>query len=351
MSKIPWTCRCGAHYQLPASAVGKNVRCKKCGHRERLLGGGLSPDADGDRRPITDVGPIPIVGEPIPVAGDEPTRPAGLQLPGDLDVIIEEAEHPSRPLQRRSFWADVAYSFTLLIEPGNLPAFGVCAFFNLLALGLLVGGVGIATLSRGFLVNFALCVLGVLAFGWLFAYYMRIIMEVAANEDDLPSTLIGDPFEAVFKPLFTFVATWFCLLLPAITLAVIEFYWGFYVPRVWYQAALIFAVIMWPMSILCVSIGGVSVFVRADLMVYSVLSTFVPYTMVWLLLLATGGCGYALFKLVATDVAGRTSLLSRHFLAGVALLAIIMTFASIVAMRVIGLYYRHFKHRFAWSWE
>ena len=32
-------------------------------------------------------------------------------------------------------------------------------------------------------------------------------------------------------------------------------------------------------------------------------------------------------------------------------LYVLSTYASIVSMRIIGLYYHHFKNDFAWSWE
>jgi hypothetical protein len=329
MSNAIWTCRCGARYRVSPAQTEKKLRCKKCGYSEQIAAKG-----------------------PLPLAGDEPSSTAPIQFPADHDVIIEESEppHPS-PANRRTFGADVASSLVLPIEPQNLPAFAICTFFNLLALGLVHSVTQVVMWGNISILNFVLSIVGVAAFAWLFAYYMRIIAEVADDDDDLPTTMTGSVYDVILKPFFTFLTTWFCLLLPAIALVYLGLYCDMYVPRLWFQATLVFAVAMWPMAILCVSIGGIGIFTRADLILYTVFSTFLPYTIVWLLLLLTGACGYGLFRLLASEVAGRTPLLSRHFLAGLALLAMATTFLSIVAMRVIGLYYRHFKHRFAWSWE
>lgn len=329
ISNTIWTCRCGARYRISPALAGKKLLCKKCGYSEKTALQG-----------------------PLPPAGDELPSNTPIQFPSDRDVIIEESEQPRpSPTNRRTFWADVAYSLVLPIEPQNLPALAICTFFNLLALGLVYSVTQAVMWGNISILTFVLSIAGAVAFTWLFAYYMRIIAEVADDDDDLPATMTGSAYDVILRPFFTFLTTWFCLLLPAIALVYLGFYWDMYVPRVWFQATLIFAVAMWPMAILCVSIGGIGIFTRADLILYTVFSTLVPYTIVWLLLLLTGACGYGLFRLLASEVAGRTPLLSRHFLAGLVLLAMATTFLSIVAMRVIGLYYRHFKHRFAWSWE
>ena len=105
------------------------------------------------------------------------------------------------------------------------------------------------------------------------------------------------------------------------------------------------------MAVLCVSIGGITVFSRADVMVYSVLRTLGPYTVVWILVLINVAVGRYVWQGVTTSSSGGASLLWRHPPAAGALLSLCLAYSSLVAMRVIGLYYRHFRHRFAWSWE
>ena len=63
------------------------------------------------------------------------------------------------------------------------------------------------------------------------------------------------------------------------------------------------------------------------------------------------GGGYV-WQLVQTRPGpGGVSYLTLHPFAGVVLWSLILAYGSVVVMRVIGLYYRHFRHRFAWSWE
>ncbi len=284
--------------------------------------------------------------DPIPLSDDASPPPATSRRPNEWDVIIEESPPENPVVQRRSFGSDLAYSLVLFIEPSNLLSLGVLWFFNLLAasqLWLALSGSAIG------LVSLFCC--GLL-YAWLFAYYMRLVLEIADNQDDLPDTMIGDVWEAVVRPFFTFVMTWFCLMLPAIIMISLRTKWNLNVPLVWIWAAVFLAFFMWPMALLGVSIGGVSVFVRADLMLYTVLRTFFPYLIVWALLLIMFGVGYWLIKFVSSGgAAAATPIWAKHGLAGAALISLFVTYTSIVAMRVIGLYYRHFKHRFAWSWE
>jgi len=328
MEKVTWTCQCGARYRFSTKAAGLKIRCRKCGRKSRL----------------PDTGPLPFKEETPPSAPP-------IQFPSERDVIIEEAE-PEGPVTRRTtFWGDILSGFIFFIEPTNLSALFVCWFATLITIGLLHAGsqpfaaTGVVVVFVGFMF------VGILSFGWLCSYYMRIVLEVAGDEDELPGTLSEGWWDATFRPLIVFVATWACLLCPAIVLIWLRNNMNLNVPILWIQAVLVLAVVMWPMAALCVSIGGVSVFARADLMLYSVARTILPYTVVWILLLITGVGAYYLVYLISAGVGGGRPLLSRHPLATVALLSLILTYSAIVAMRVIGLYYRHFKHRFAWSWE
>jgi hypothetical protein len=49
--------------------------------------------------------------------------------------------------------------------------------------------------------------------------------------------------------------------------------------------------------------------------------------------------------LVIPDDAGLGTMLGASMVVG-----LVTVVTNVAAMRVVGLYYHHFKHRFAWSW-
>ena len=93
------------------------------------------------------------------------------------------------------------------------------------------------------------------------------------------------------------------------------------------------------MTALCVAMGGFSTLARYDLLVVTVLKSLPVYVLTAGAVFVALSRNYLLAAVV--DVLG--------ILGGAVLIAIGL-YLEIVAMRMIGLYYHHFKHRFAWSW-
>lgn len=338
-----WTCVCGHSYKIPPGAVGRRARCRRCGHVARI------PAADSPSPKARSAKNAGDAG--IPLADERDPLP---QVPTFVppDVVIEESpEEPFVVPYPRSFLADVAHSLLFFIEPENLPSLAIVWLFT--AFAILSSGVSSLMLGPGFgfMLAPAFVITVVVIVGWVGSYCMRLIEETVADEDDLPGTTSGGFFESVLRPLGLFAAAWVCLLLPVIAMAVVELTWGLPIPTLWYQMAAVAAVFMWPMAVLCVSIGGITVFARADLMIASVLRTFVPYLLVWLLLAITGLLTWYVCRLLATPPPGRPSPLANHPLPATVLIGWVFAYATIIAMRIIGLYYRHYKQRFAWSWE
>jgi len=236
-------------------------------------------------------------------------------------------------------------------EEGRAALF-LCAFINSFAFILFRVGVGFSIRRLGLLLATGMIVVSLFAFGWVSAYYMAIIRNTAGGDDRLPNSSLSGTDSTAATGLGHFVLTWFCLLLPAMLLATARSMWNLNIPDVWIHTLMVFALVMWPMGILCVSIGGISVFFRFDLMVYSVLATFWAYVVVWVILLAAVyGGRFAIELITLPTPTGAPAPFAGHPLAATALIAVLITYISIVAMKAIGLYYRHFKHRFAWSWE
>lgn len=264
------------------------------------------------------------------------------------DVIIEESEPQTATIPPdASFWSEVTFSAFFIIEPVNLGALAVVWFFNILL---------VASFQFGAFMLWPVCLLAVpatlLLSGCLFAYYMRIIQEAAAGDEQLPSTTgPGGAYENVLRPMFVFLATWLYLFVPALAIAIIRTAWNLNIPDEFIKAVFYAGIFMWPMAVLCVSIGGVTVLARVDLMVANVYRTLGPYLFVWIVLMATLVGGSVIWEFINKRPGPASpSVFAQHPLTGSAFLSLILSYGSIVTMRVIGLYYRHFRHRFACSW-
>jgi DNA-directed RNA polymerase subunit RPC12/RpoP len=323
-----WTCRCGAQFAVTGDIEGRRVKCTKCGHATVYHS------------------EVPLVETP-----KQPTlvtpRAASPRPP-----VVHESPKPDRipELLPTTFGSDILNSLTFFIDPQNLGAWMVVWLFNLMMLALAAFGLAVVSWRRVHLAIFAGFVFAILAGGWLLSYYMRIVQDAADGDELLPQTAGDGLFESAVQPLYTFVITWAFLLVPAFLLAAVGARAGVPIPKVLYQITGLLAAFMWPMAVLCVSVGGVSALLRADLLVGTILRTPAPYLFVCAFLFFAGAAIHFATKAVVVAKTGATPLLSHHPIATALVISLLISYISIVAMRVIGLYYRHFKHRFAWSW-
>ena len=121
-------------------------------------------------------------------------------------------------------------------------------------------------------------------------------------------------------------------------------------------ALLALAVFLWPAALMCVSMGGLGALLRIDLIVIAVAKTFLPYLAIVLMIaVATFMPGVIIQAagVAGGGGAGTGSILGaiRSALTFVILACAVEAYFSIVAMRLIGLHYRHYKQRFPWDWE
>jgi len=100
---------------------------------------------------------------------------------------------------------------------------------------------------------------------------------------------------------------------------------------------------LWPMVVLCVSLGGFEALVRVDLIASTVVKTLPMYLLTVGIVLGTQFVDY----LWQTDAgAVGMNITSVRGILGVG----VMLYLEIIAMRAIGLYYFHFKRSFGWDW-
>jgi hypothetical protein len=317
-----YTCTCGARYRVPAGAAGKRARCKRC-NAEFILSG----------------------AEPLEVAKPPPTP-----VSSGLDAIAaidrggwQTASSAVTVTGFRGFWSDVAWSLLFFLEPGNLVTF--------VMVWLVVGfqNVGLGGPGAFGITLFIVWTLGIFLSLWLMAFLMNVIREAASGEPDLPRcTEFEDALDDMVRPLLQFIGTGFVVLLPALGLSWVEAIWGVGIPPWAITLAAGIGLFFWPMSVLCVSIAGLGIFLQVNLLIESVFRTFWTYVGVCLVFgtaLALSGAAWLLsIGLVFLPIATPTPVALATLASG------LQAWSLIVAMRVIGLYYHHYKERFAWSW-
>jgi len=350
------TCDCGARYKFPESSLGKKSKCQKCGAI-------LTLEADEE-------GILAVAAEP------ETEHVSAFAMQAQAAAIAAKARHvdeedaelartPPPSVLRRSFGADVLWTFLFPSTPGNLITFIMTA----LAMGILAPLAAMMPLIGFF---FSLIVAG-----WYAAFRLEVLRNAAAGEDDLPTLGISrDVWDDAIEPLLQWVGSWFVVLFPTLAFLVFSLYQGtidggdaftaivggigglIEVARDGTPAFLVLVAVglcAWPIVVLCIAIGGVSSLIRADLIALTLIRTFPGYLVTLIFLLAavalkdvlagqlTGAAGGA--KATSAAQAIGSALLVYALLTGVSV------YVDIVVMRLIGLYYHHFKGKFAWQWE
>ena len=181
--------------------------------------------------------------------------------------------------------------------------------------------------------------------GILSAFFFNVVVNASNGDDDLPEIgLSGDWFDDIIIPFVKFLTT--CL----ITLAPLQIYRSIVGDNaVTSEGAFLMlgiGVFLWPIIILTFAIGGLTCLVRPDRMLATIFRTFVPYVFTCAALAGAIGISWGLksaLKPVAASMGG-------NGWAIMTILSVVDVYCMVVAMQCIGLYYHHFKDRFAWNW-
>lgn len=328
---IFYHCSCGQSIRLPDSAAGKKARCKQC--RLVFVVPGTPP---ATRRPPPQPEP-PAEAAPPDERGDEPVE---IRMPQEVSETIytvpgrmdfhDEISGPESP-----FWKDLLSSFTFFIEPGNLITLLVitAAQFGLAALGYLPF---IWFLHFGEYILLA---------GFLCAFYFAIIRETASGEDDLPTVWFSHILDDLIVPLLEFGCTFLAAFMPVVVLAFLDWYYSWSIPGMAFWILAIGGCLLWPAIILTVALGGGV----GSLMPHHVVLTPLAAPLAYLASCATILVAMAL--LIVPDLPQVRVYVLQGGLVGSLFTSVLNVYACVVAMRAIGLYYRHFKHKFPWTAE
>ncbi len=196
----------------------------------------------------------------------------------------------------------------------------------------------------------------VLVWGWLLAFYLNIIYETAFEIDQLPQIQLSDsnflgPTALVWyiiKPFLIFSYTMFILQLPfIIALALLEdkglTYQNMWQARAGYNllllALFIFGLFLFPMAILTTAVGKDLTLLRPDYIVVPILKAPISYLVVVALLVAAVLLQTRTKQFEDLDFAITAADLALNLAAQV---------VAIIAMRSIGLFFRHYSCHLRW---
>jgi hypothetical protein len=187
----------------------------------------------------------------------------------------------------------------------------------------------------------------IVVWGWLLGFYMNIIYETAHEIDRLPEIYLGTSLTFlwyIIKPLITFLWTLAVVELPYfIALGLLQDtnhagdnIWQI---GIWPLLLFIFGLFLFPMAILTVAVSKDIMLLRPDYLFKPIFKAPGPYLVVVALLVAAG-----IIEMQTRSFTGINLVLDAVNL----ILNLATQVIAIVAMRAIGLFYRHYSCHFAW---
>jgi hypothetical protein len=411
---------------MPRNVAGRKARCNSCGYIFTVPSTDLNPEESGtaggrlasipleggDRPEPAATSPAPL--EPAGEIGDwlgefaakestaesAASKATGDTAPGEAssapqsqgekpsamlldfadkeDILAPPAKLPRRHLTEtpdsiadearsgvigptRSYWADLAASFYFFLDGGSLITFIIIVLANLWTVPLsFAGPIGFAGL--------------VFVSGYLCTFYMSVIKETAAGEDELPNVWIDDIYSDLIFSIFRFAGTWAWVLIPAICYAVFDlinfgpglrnmimgvlFQSGkgpldFLAHREVFMILATVGLFFWPVAILGVSLGGSFHGLWPHTIIMTALVAPLPYLAMYGVLLVAYGITLAPYTdLYADAIAALANTTNRSLFWTVTVInSGLSAYAMVVAMRTVGLYYRHYKQKFPWVAE
>ncbi len=348
-------CECGAKYKFPDSALGKKAKCKKCGVVFRLK------PPDTSTIPIADESPF---AAEISSAARKAPPPAPKPPPNYPGLVIETAEDSKTSTREatddvpaKGYWGSIFWTLFFPSNIGNLITFLVIWFVLSLVPLFAASWIG---LGFFILVSF-----------WYIGFRFDVVQSSAGGDENLPKLgFSGDYWDELFLPALRWLGSWVVVTLPAVVYLFIRYdasagdvagvllegiaglILGFY-DDYYLLAMLGLGFFLWPMIILCLALEGFSAVSRVDYILATIVRSIPAYAFTVFLVFATMAADVYVQYVIANAAAGGPTsvgaglgvgLLTRIASTGVAL------YLEIVMLRVIGLYYHHFKDKFPWGW-
>jgi len=186
---------------------------------------------------------------------------------------------------------------------------------------------------------------------WLLGFYLNIIYETAHDVDKLPEIYLGTSITFlwyIIRPFCIFFFTMAAVELPfVIALTALqgqgvtyENMWQVeFGPRLLLQALFLFGLFLFPAAVLTIAVGQDISLLRPDHVLAAVFRAPAAYSVTVILLAAA-----AILEMQTSQYAGQNVPTA----AGNLMLNLAVQVIAIVAMRSIGLFYRHYSCHFAW---
>ncbi|MDO8632069.1 MAG: hypothetical protein Q7R41_16420 [Phycisphaerales bacterium] len=331
-------CVCGAKYRFADSAVGKKAKCKRCGAVFTL-------EADD--------GPIPIADDP-PDVSDSPLT--------DRPRVSGPSPFPPSPPNVDSLTPARGYGESILWT-----IFFPSSIRNLLTFFAIWIGLTVGWMLPWFGSIFVTL--------WYAAFRFAVIESAAAGDKSLPEVGFSrdDLFDA-FSDALRWLGSWAIALAPALIYFILEAGSGAGSAQQTVTALaggiagllpgsgadptfvtlLAAGLFMWPIMVLVITLGGFECLYRVDLLFITIVRSFPAYLVTLALVFGATAVEEVLNNAVsagaATGTGGGIGTAIGGYLAAYALSVGITLYCNIVMLRAIGLYYHHFKHKFAWDW-
>lgn len=335
---IHYQCACGAEIALPELAAGRRARCRSCGAVFRVpqpMGPDLSGWADAERE--FDPGPMrrrPDAARAVdgtPSASPVRYQPA-LAVPPGMERRGGVTRFNAPP---PSFWEDLAWSFVFFLRGSNLASFAM-----IVLVGLVLAGLSFVPIA--WMITWGL---GPMFAGWVVAFFLHIVVETADGEDEWSPMSTADIWDDLIKPAFQFTACCLIAFGPALVVSSYVRAGQSDVSPYGLLGLAALGAFVWPILVLATAIGHQLPLAYLPTLVRAVFVAPASYLAICLSVIAAGGLGVLLAK-------GPVGLLASQFgpnppialaVAVVAFMHIAEVYAIMVCMRLIGLYYRHFK--------
>jgi len=184
-------------------------------------------------------------------------------------------------------------------------------------------------------------VLHIAAWGFLFWYYMEIIYSTAFEQEKLPEVIVGGIpglFLRIVKSVYIFIIMLLVVELPFIIAALVTSWMDAEWPVLLY--ALLFAgLFLFPVAILTAAVGKDLTMLRPDYFLIPIFRAFRPYLVTAVLLGVA-----AVLQMQANQYSGGSAAVE----AGHLLLNLAVQVVALVAMRSIGLFFRHYSCVMPW---
>ena len=191
----------------------------------------------------------------------------------------------------------------------------------------------------------------VIIWGWLFGFYLNVISRTAIDDDLLPEIDLGTSVTFlwyIIEPFFVFSYTLFLVELPFfIGLSLLHdsgvtfrnVWSDFDTPHLVLQVLSAGGLFLFPAAILTTAVGKDFTLLRPDYLLAPVCRAFVPYLITGALLAAT-----CLVEMHTTQYTGADVAVTAQYL----VINLLVQVLAIIAMRSIGLLYRHYGCYFRW---